>query len=229
MSGSPLGLHAGSPRDVQARLEADRAGAPYLVYRDEADAQQLVALSPDSGNLTIGRAPDCEISLAADPGVSRVHARIERVGSAWTVVDDGLSRNGTFVNAHRLHGRRRLLDGDVVRIGATHLAFRDPFGGTEATAPPDEEPREARISAAQRRVLVALCRPYRDGSPYATPPTNQQIAAELHLSLDAVKTHLRMLFDKLAIEDLPHNRKRIRLVEVALDTGVVQRRELEAG
>jgi hypothetical protein len=38
-----------------------------------------------------------------------------------------------------------------------------------------------------------------------------------------------MLFDKLGIEALPHNRKRIRLAEVALDTGVVQRAELEAG
>jgi hypothetical protein len=229
MPGSPLGLHTGSARDVQARLEADRAGAPYVVYRDGDDTQRLVPLAPDGPPLTIGRAADCEVPLGWDPGVSRVHARLERVGSAWTVVDDGLSRNGTFVNANRIHGRRRLLDGDVVRVGATQLAFRDPFPATEATAPPDEAPREVRVSPAQRRVLVALCRPYRDGSPYAAPPSNQQIAAELHLSLDAVKTHLRMLFDRLAIEDLPHNRKRVRLVEVALDTGVVQRAELEAG
>jgi hypothetical protein len=40
---------------------------------------------------------------------------------------------------------------------------------------------------------------------------------------------MRMLFDKLGVEDLPHNRKRIRLAEVALDTGVVRRAELGAG
>ena len=33
----------------------------------------------------------------------------------WTVVDDGLSRNGTYVNGERIHGRRRLVDGDTPR------------------------------------------------------------------------------------------------------------------
>jgi pSer/pThr/pTyr-binding forkhead associated (FHA) protein len=225
MSGSPLGPHAGSPRDLKARMDADRHGTPYLAYRDGGDTQQLVTL--DAGDLTIGRAEDCEIALGWDPGVSRVHARLERIGSAWTVVDDGLSRNGTYVNAQRLHGRRRLLDGDVVRLGATSLAFRDPFPGTEATAPPDEEPREIRITPAQRRVLVELCRPFRDRAPYATAPTNQQIAAALHLSPDSVKTHMRVLFDRLGVEDLPHNRKRLRLIEIAFATGTVQRAELE--
>jgi hypothetical protein len=158
-----------------------------------------------------------------------VHARLERIGSAWTVVDDGLSRNGSFVNAQRLHGRRRLLDGDVLRVGATHVAFRDPFPATEATAPPDDQPAEIRISDAQRRVLLALCRPFRDGTPYATAPTNQQIAAELHVSTDAVKSQMRILFERLGVEDLPHNRKRLRLVELAFATGVVQQAELEAG
>jgi pSer/pThr/pTyr-binding forkhead associated (FHA) protein len=226
MSASPLGPHAGSARDVKARIEADRRGHPYLVFRDDAGAQRIVGLDPGARELTIGRSPECAVALPWDPEVSRVHARVERVAGAWTVVDDGLSRNGTFVNTRRLHGRRRLEDADVVRCGGTHVAFRDPLPRTEATAPADEDPREARISDAQRRVLVALCRPFRDGSPYATAPTNQQIAAELHLSQDAVKTHMRALFDKLAVEDLPHNRKRLRLVELAFETGAVQRAEL---
>ena len=54
----------------------------------------------------------------------------------------------------------------------------------------------ATVSPAQRRVLVALCRPYKDGADFATPATNSEIGAELHLSVDAVKTHLRALFEK---------------------------------
>jgi hypothetical protein len=46
-------------------------------------------------------------------------------------------------------------------------------------------------------VLVALCRPYRDGDRFATPATNQQIGAEVFLGVDAVKTHLRVLFRKV--------------------------------
>jgi DNA-binding NarL/FixJ family response regulator len=75
-------------------------------------------------------------------------------------------------------------------------------------------------------VLVALCRPFKESSGYATPATNQQIADELFLSIDAIKTHLRALFAKFGIEDLPQNQKRIRLVELALKSGVVTPRDL---
>jgi len=75
-------------------------------------------------------------------------------------------------------------------------------------------------------VLIALCRPYQDERAYATPSTNQQIADELVLSLDAVKTHLRILFHKVGIDDLPQNRKRARLVEMALGHGLVSTRDL---
>jgi DNA-binding NarL/FixJ family response regulator len=70
-------------------------------------------------------------------------------------------------------------------------------------------------------VLTALCRPYAEGRPYATPASNQQIAEELVLSLDAVKTHLRGLFGKFGIEDLPQNQKRARMAELALEFGLI--------
>ncbi|MBV8953532.1 MAG: hypothetical protein JO179_05315, partial [Solirubrobacterales bacterium] len=47
-----------------------------------------------------------------------------------------------------------------------------------------------------------------------------------YLSVDAVKTHLRALFAKFGIEDLPQNQKRIRLVELALKSGVITPRDL---
>jgi hypothetical protein len=56
--------------------------------------------------------------------VSRLHAVIEWTGTYWAVVDDGLSRNGTFVNGERLTGRRRLRSGDVIWIGATEVTYR---------------------------------------------------------------------------------------------------------
>jgi DNA-binding NarL/FixJ family response regulator len=82
------------------------------------------------------------------------------------------------------------------------------------------------VSPGQKRVLVALCRPFKEGAAFATPATNQQIADELTLSVDAVKTHLRALFEKFGVEDLPQNQKRVALVERALQSGIVSERDL---
>ena len=69
---------------------------------------------------------------------------------------------------------------------------------------------ELSISAAQRRVLLALARPVLAEVSSRRPATNRHIAEELFLSIDAVKTHLRALTVKFGIADLPQNRKRVR-------------------
>jgi hypothetical protein len=72
----------------------------------------------------------------------------------------------------------------------------------------------------QRKVVIALCRPIVDSSS-STPATNPLIAAEVFLSVDAVKAHLRILFDRFGLGDLPQNEKRSRLVSAVLDSGVI--------
>jgi DNA-binding NarL/FixJ family response regulator len=81
------------------------------------------------------------------------------------------------------------------------------------------------LTPAQRRVLIALCRPFKD-STYSTPATNQQIADELVVSVDAVKSNLRALFSVFGIDNLPQNQKRATLALEALRSGAVSRREL---
>jgi pSer/pThr/pTyr-binding forkhead associated (FHA) protein len=222
---SPLEPHVATPRELRARIEAERRGRPFVVYRDEAGAQAIVPLD-EHDRLTIGRRPGNEIALPWDEEVSRVHAALERVGDDWLVVDDGLSRNGTWIGGERVAGRRRLRDGDVIRVGATVLAFVAPGGsGSEPTATAAGPHLAARLSPAQRRVLIALCRPYRAGH-YATPATNQEIADELVVSVDAVKSTLRALFSAFGLESVPQNRKRAMLAEAALRGGVIARRDL---
>jgi hypothetical protein len=75
------------------------------------------------------------------------------------------------------------------------------------------------LTDTQHRILEALCRPASEGNHYATPATNQEIGETVHLSVDAVKAHLRTLYRKFGIEDLPHNQKRARLVELVLEGG----------
>jgi hypothetical protein len=85
-----------------------------------------------------------------------------------------------------------------------------------------EPPNDVRLTDTQLGILAALCRPIAAGNSYATPATNQEIAAEVFLGVDAVKGHLRTLYRKFGIEDLPHNQKRARLVELAIEGGYVE-------
>ena len=213
--------------ELKAQIEAEREGQPFLVYRDGEDCQQIFAMAPDRERVTVGRVSAADICIEWDTEVSRLHAELERIGEDWTVSDDGLSRNGTHVNGERVVGRRRLHDNDVVRFGRTVAVYRQPLtADITETEVASEVLDRASLSEAQRRVLVALCRPFKETSGYVTPATNQQIAGELFLSVDAVKTHLRTLFSKFGIEELPQNQKRVRLVELALKSGVITPRDL---
>lgn len=227
MADSPLAPHASTPAELQERLQAEKEGDPFLVLRDDQGRQRLEQLESRAGRVTIGRNPSNDVALTWDEEVSRLHAEIEPLGGEWILTDEGLSRNGSFVNGERVGGRSRLRDGDMLRFGQTMVLFRAP-ALTEATSTvvASDALSAAAVSPAQRRVLVALCRPFKDGAAFATPPTNQQLAEELHLSVDAVKTHMRALFEKFDVQELPQNRKRVAVVERALQTGLITPREL---
>jgi predicted component of type VI protein secretion system len=213
------------PGDGAAHTDAWAQGSS-LFYRDGEGSLHVVALESLTA-VTIGRGSGCDLRLPWDERVSRLHAQLDRVGTSWTVVDDGLSRNGTFLNGERVSGRRRLHDGDTLVLGETSISFRDVRAGTsQLTTVQDEVMTVSSLSPTQRQILTALCRPYKGDTPYATPASNLQIAAEVFLSVDAVKTHLRTLFQKFHIEDLPQNQKRAKLVERAFALGLVSRRDL---
>jgi hypothetical protein len=197
----------------------------YILFRDSDGRQHVVNLSSAQTQLTIGRSSSNDVTLAWDDQLSRLHAQLERVSTHWVLVDNA-SRNGTFVNGERLSGRRLLHDGDTVLVGSTSLTFKAsrvtvsrPTRIAETFAAPPS------LSETQRLLLNALCRPHKVGGPYAAPASNQQIANELFLSVDAVKTHLRTLFQKFRLEDLPQNQKRAKLVERAFQLGLVSEQD----
>jgi pSer/pThr/pTyr-binding forkhead associated (FHA) protein len=230
VSSSPLNPHPASPVEMQARILAEREGQPFLLLRDGSQTQQIVPLPTDSERLTIGRGEGVDLTLDWDERGSRVHAELERVGESWALVDDGLSTNGSFVNGKRVRGRRRLEEGDELRLGGTRLVFRAPEGGVGGAATTKISQSVAAFTAvsdAQRRVLVALCRPFAGGDPWARPATNKDIAAELYLTVPAVKTHLRALFGRFGIEDLGQNEKRLRLAELAFQAGLVSMEDVQ--
>jgi pSer/pThr/pTyr-binding forkhead associated (FHA) protein len=224
---APLGPRATSAPELKAQIEAERLGRPFLVYRDADGEQQILTIGEEVSELWVGRSGSTDVRLDFDSEVSGLHAQIEIIGAECTLIDDGLSRNGSFVNGERVSGRRRLLDGDTLRFGRTGVLFRAPGqSAASETALSADALTAAGVSPAQKRVLISLCRPFKEGAAFATPATNGQIAGELHLSVDAVKTHLRALFEKFGVQDLPQNQKRVALVERALQSGLVSERDL---
>ncbi|HEY7829150.1 MAG TPA: FHA domain-containing protein [Solirubrobacteraceae bacterium] len=211
--------------ELKALIAAERAGEPFLRVRAGDGCQRIFGLPVGSERATIGRHSDCDVSLAWDPEVSRLHALVERVGTEWTFIDDGLSSNGSFINGTRVVGRHRLKDGDRLCCGETVLVYRDPvardLASTErGSSPPDS----TTFTPTQRNVLVALCRPI-SNSASATPATNRQIAEEVFLSVDAVKAHLRVLFERFGLNELPQNEKRARLAATVIASGVLLPRD----
>jgi len=224
-TGAPPGPHAATAAELKAQIEAERDGLPFLIYRDGAGEHRLLALDPERDHVTLGRRPSADVPLDWDDEVSRLHAELVRKGEDWTLVDDGLSLNGSFVNGEPLRGHRRLQDGDAMRIGSTVLVFRNPRAReSNATRPSADVRTVVSLTDTQRRVLTALCEPFRESVAFVTPPSNEQIAAEVYLSVDAVKKHMRTLFEKFGVGHLPQNEKRARLVERAFAGGFVSDR-----
>src|SRR5437764_2266806 len=93
---SPVAAHVASPAEVKARIEATRGGSPVLIYRDGENRQRILPLGPEASEVTIGRRATNDVALVWDRQVSRLHAQLERVGNDWTMVDAGVSSNGTF-------------------------------------------------------------------------------------------------------------------------------------
>jgi hypothetical protein len=75
----------------------------------------------NAAELSIGRSDQSDVALS-DPGVSRNHARVLREGDDF-IVEDLRSTNGTEVNGQPVR-RRRLADGDVVKLASSTLQFR---------------------------------------------------------------------------------------------------------
>ena len=222
---SPLAPHAATPAELRERIEAERNGDPFLVFRDGDGHQRLVVLDPVRGRATVGRSQGNDVALVWDTEVSRLHAELERLGHEWTVGDDGLSRNGSFVNGQRVWGATASATATSCAWGRPRSTSRPrgrglppdpaPGGATGGAPDPDRTARRARLPSCAPTAR-ATSRPRRRTA--RSPPSCT--------SVDAVKAHLRTLFGLFGLEALPQNQKRSVLALRALQDGVVSRREL---
>ncbi len=172
-----------------------------------------------SDELVLGRSSQVHITID-DDNVSRRHAELTLVASQWAIEDLG-SMNGTTVNGDVLLGRRILRNGDELRVGSTTLGFRDYADAGSSTGKSSPAPE---VTAGERKVLLALCRPFFSHGRRKQAATRRQISAELFTGEAAVQQHLLHLYDKFGIEG-PRGERRDLLADVVIDKGVVTRRD----
>jgi hypothetical protein len=220
---TPLALDLASPDDLEARREAEKRGEPFLLLRDDQGAQRIIELDERAGSVTVGRRLEADIALPWDPEVSRLHAELEYKAGEWTLSDDGYSQNGTYVNGLRIYGRRRLMDGDLLRIGQTSIAFCDPgLSGLGVTLAPGELGIAPKFSEQQQRILRALCRPLMGDGDGVKPASDADVAAATGVPEDVVTTELDHLGRAFGLQDMPAADRRAEIALLALRSGLVR-------
>ena len=101
---------------------ATAAAGGRLVVQESPVLEEGDEFSVDSAPLTVGRGGQNDVAIDGDEFASARHVRFEpRQDGVW--VRDLGSTYGTYVNGIRIDGLRRLLPGDVVRVGETDLRF----------------------------------------------------------------------------------------------------------
>lgn len=176
----------------------------------EVSSETGTARFPARGaTVRIGRAPDNDVVLSAEPTVSRHHAELVRAGEGWSVRDVG-SHNGTHLNGVLLAAGSTQPVGpdDVVGLGTVTVRLLSPDDGDGLTVS-DPRGREMHrlltaLSTREREVLALV----------AAGRTDDQVAAELYISVKTVHSHLDRIRDKAGV------RRRAELTRLAVRLGL---------
>jgi DNA-binding NtrC family response regulator len=157
-------LMAGTETDPPPRDSSGTADVLTLIFHRELLHESFERswrwVLSDVNDIHIGRREQGQERRQDTPGVwwlglddtraSENHARLERRGDFWVLLDRG-SSNRTWLNGRPLEGPRRLYDRDVIMIGSTFFMLRlgQPFKGDEPflRGNAQEVPDKGRIKA----------------------------------------------------------------------------------
>ncbi len=176
----------------------------------EISSEAGTSRMPTRGELIrIGRATDNDVVLSSEQTVSRYHAEVSCGEDGWMIRDAG-SHNGTHVNGKRLGEQisQSFCPTDIVTLGAVTLRLievDDDDGLTVADGRGSELHRIlTALSQREREVLTLV----------AQGKTDDQVAAELYISVKTVHSHLDRIRDKTGV------RRRAELTRVAVRLGL---------
>jgi pSer/pThr/pTyr-binding forkhead associated (FHA) protein len=121
------------------------------------------------GETIIGRAPTCELVIAA-PLMSREHARV-RVAKGKVFVKDAGSTYGTIVDGAPLKGERELHPGDIFSIAQIEVRLEGDVEESEVLSEGHQ------LLDDSSTILVRVDRPAAFAQPVATTPAPVEPAA----------------------------------------------------
>jgi hypothetical protein len=207
-------------------MPAAETVSPFVVLHDAAGQERSVVLDA-SRPVSIGRRAEADVALPWDREVSRLHAELRVIAGVWTISDDGLSQNGTYLNEVRLVGRRRLGDGDLIRVGRTRITFRDPAAADGLlTLLPGELSAATAFSDQQHAVLRELCRPLALDGDGVLPASDEAIAATLSMPVQDVATEMLAFYGAFGLTDADERDARVDVARMALGAGIVSFEDL---
>lgn len=187
---------------------APPGSGPYVVVEIADNPPTMLALV--GAVVGVGRHPDNDIVID-DRSLSRFHARIERRGAEFFVVDTG-AQNGVNVNGVRIAGERALVEGDRIGCGRAALTLRGIADTRVALPAPSAPPVGGSDDlVVSRHLLAALRNPrikeveLREGEPARVSPAelappggsavSRRVVLVLLQSIGAPLTDDRPVFD----------------------------------
>ncbi|MBK8904746.1 MAG: protein kinase [Anaerolineaceae bacterium] len=159
--------------------------------------------SMNKPRITIGRAPDNDIVLSS-LDVSRHHARLEKVGGGWRIVDVD-SRGGTFNDGHKLNPQKPelWLPGQKLQIGPYFLQWllAEDSEASAARQTPEEAITELFPVAADGSQVQAS----HSNFSVALTPTQATLAPgqQANLQIELFNQSSRVLVVKITLTGLP--------------------------
>ncbi|MCA9554261.1 MAG: FHA domain-containing protein [Myxococcales bacterium] len=178
-------------QEVLSSLGGDQHEPPALRIMNGPDEGKRYELAEDASELTLGRSPDCDITLN-DHNVSRRHCLIKRDWHGFTAQDLG-SKNGVILNGKVIQGAQLIKDGDELQIGGVKLIFIDPpsrlldkIGGPELhTLDPSQAQPEPEHAQAEEEDDYVESDPHHDPEPADEPVSSSGYSqSDLHAEDD---------------------------------------------
>jgi DNA-binding CsgD family transcriptional regulator len=187
------------PKTERERWEAEqfaRQHPAYLTYRDGSGVLMRHPLTGD-GDVVVGTAAECAIAIGWDRYMSRRHFVLRPVGGRWQLHDvstNGTKVNGQAVRMHNLLPADRIDVGERVglRFSASDAGPRTPFLRPRTGSNP--------LTPREQAVLQALAM-HSGRGPASPTASNEEIARQLGIHVETVRSHLKHIRAKLDIED----------------------------
>ena len=149
-----------TPVDLKLQLDAERNGLPCAVFHNDTRRQHIVTVDSVRDYLTIApAASDARCHSRGDEKVSRPHVRLKPSGDAGS----------STMPASPATARTSMASASAVTASPKIATSVASERRTRDSAPPRRGSRAQSyevpsISHAQRKVLLALCRPYKHHS-----------------------------------------------------------------